>query len=183
MAIPLSRREMDFGAPNFGMAVVDKESILPPTEDYTPFATKVQASPQNLKVDLRGLRGGPIEWTKDNHFRLKQYYRVYRWDRAKIVLVKDWFACREAGPHRTWLSKVRPWWRHDDHFHSAVRRPAASANRKRRRVRVRAVGHELDFWFKDSVRYPKPPALPPKPEVSMTLAGMQPASRQVLNAP
>jgi hypothetical protein len=71
MAIPLSRREMDFGAPNFGMAVVDKEGILPPTEDYTPFATKVQASLQNLKVDLRGLRGGPIEWTKDNHFRLK----------------------------------------------------------------------------------------------------------------
>ena len=30
---------------------------------------KVQASMQNLKVDLKGLRGGPIEWTKDNHFR------------------------------------------------------------------------------------------------------------------
>ncbi len=35
---------------------------------------------QNLKVDLKGLRGGPIEWTKDNHFRTQQYYRVYRWD-------------------------------------------------------------------------------------------------------
>ena len=23
----------------------------------------------NLKVDTKGLRGGPIEWTKDNHFR------------------------------------------------------------------------------------------------------------------
>ena len=47
---------------------------------------------QNLKVDLKGLRGGPIEWTKDNHFRTKQYYRVYRWDGAKIAVVKDWFA-------------------------------------------------------------------------------------------
>jgi branched-chain amino acid transport system substrate-binding protein len=53
---------------------------------------KVQASMENLKVDLKGLRGGPIEWTKDNHFRTKQYYRVYRWDGAKIALVKDWFA-------------------------------------------------------------------------------------------
>ncbi len=52
---------------------------------------KIQASMQHLKVDLRGLRGGPIEWTKDNHFRLKQYYRVYRWDGSKIALVKNWF--------------------------------------------------------------------------------------------
>ena len=44
-------------------------------------------------------------------------------------------------------------------------------------------GHELDFWFKDSVRYPKPPAVPAKPKVSMTLAGMPPACRQVVNAP
>ena len=55
-------------------------------------AAKVQASMANLKVDLKGLRGGPIEWTKDNHFRTKQYYRVYRWDGAKITVVKDWFA-------------------------------------------------------------------------------------------
>jgi ABC-type branched-subunit amino acid transport system substrate-binding protein len=53
---------------------------------------KIQDSMQNLKVDLKGLRGGPIEWTKDNHFRTKQYYRVYRWDGSKIALVKDWFA-------------------------------------------------------------------------------------------
>ena len=46
----------------------------------------------NLKVDLKGLRGGPIEWTKDNHFRTQQYYRVYRWDGAKTAVVKDWFA-------------------------------------------------------------------------------------------
>lgn len=58
--------------------------------DATPAA--IQASMQSLKVDLKGLRGGPLEWTKDNHFRLKQYYRVYRWDGAKIALVKDWFA-------------------------------------------------------------------------------------------
>ena len=52
---------------------------------------KIQASMQNLKVDLKGLRGGPIEWTKDNHFRTKQYYRVYKWDGSKVALVKNWF--------------------------------------------------------------------------------------------
>jgi ABC-type branched-subunit amino acid transport system substrate-binding protein len=52
---------------------------------------KIQASMQDLKVDLKGLRGGPIEWTKDNHFRTRQHYRVYKWDGAKIAVVKDWF--------------------------------------------------------------------------------------------
>jgi branched-chain amino acid transport system substrate-binding protein len=57
-------------------------------------ADKVRESMQNLKVDLQGLRGGPIEWTKDNHFRTQQFYRVYRWDPAKnaIVVAKDWFS-------------------------------------------------------------------------------------------
>ena len=58
--------------------------------DATP--AKVQASMQNLKVDLKGLRGGPIEWTADNHFRTNQYYRVYRWDGSKIAVVKNWFS-------------------------------------------------------------------------------------------
>jgi ABC-type branched-subunit amino acid transport system substrate-binding protein len=53
---------------------------------------KIQASMQNLKVDLKGLRGGPIEWTKDNHFRTKQYYRIYKWDGSKVALVKNWFS-------------------------------------------------------------------------------------------
>jgi ABC-type branched-subunit amino acid transport system substrate-binding protein len=41
-------------------------------------AEKLAAAMSNLKVDTKGLRGGPIEWTKDNHFRTRQYYRVYR---------------------------------------------------------------------------------------------------------
>jgi len=53
---------------------------------------KVTAAMSNLKVDLKGLRGGPLEWTKDNHFRTAQYYRVWRWDPAqkKVVRVQDW---------------------------------------------------------------------------------------------
>ncbi|MFN3347997.1 ABC transporter substrate-binding protein [Pseudorhodoplanes sp.] len=57
-------------------------------------AETLRESMSNLKVDTKGLRGGPIEWTKDNHFRTKQFYRVYKWDPAtnKIVVAKDWFS-------------------------------------------------------------------------------------------
>ena len=59
---------------------------------WPPTPAKVLAAMNNLKVDLKGLRGGPLEWTKDNHFRTRQYYRVWRWDPARqsIVRVQDW---------------------------------------------------------------------------------------------
>jgi branched-chain amino acid transport system substrate-binding protein len=55
-------------------------------------AAKIRAALETVKVDTQGLRGGAIEWSKDNHFRTRQYYRVYRWDPAKsaITVAKDW---------------------------------------------------------------------------------------------
>jgi ABC-type branched-subunit amino acid transport system substrate-binding protein len=51
---------------------------------------KIAAALSDLKVDTKGLRGVPMVWTKDNHFRTQQAYRVYRWDGGKIVVQRDW---------------------------------------------------------------------------------------------
>ncbi len=53
---------------------------------------KVRSAMETLKLDTKGLRGTSIEWTKDNHFRTKLAYRVYKWDVAKsaIAQVQDW---------------------------------------------------------------------------------------------
>jgi ABC-type branched-subunit amino acid transport system substrate-binding protein len=61
---------------------------------WPPTPEKVVDAMNHLKVDLKGLRGGPLEWTKDNHFRTRQYYRVWRWDPAsnRIVRAQDWQA-------------------------------------------------------------------------------------------
>lgn len=57
-------------------------------------AAAVNAAMENLSVDTQGLRGGPIEWTPENHFRTTQYYRVYRWsdEAGAIETVQDWKA-------------------------------------------------------------------------------------------
>jgi ABC-type branched-subunit amino acid transport system substrate-binding protein len=46
----------------------------------------------SVSVDTKGLRGGPIEMTPDNHYRKATYYKVYRWDAGKnaIVSVGGW---------------------------------------------------------------------------------------------
>jgi ABC-type branched-subunit amino acid transport system substrate-binding protein len=51
---------------------------------------KLRGAMENLTIDTKGLRGGPIVWTKDNHFRTQLYYRVYKWDGSKIARVQDW---------------------------------------------------------------------------------------------
>lgn len=59
---------------------------------WPPTPEKVRVAMNEVKVETKGLRGGSLIWTKNNHFRTVNYYRVYKWDSAKnkIVTVKDW---------------------------------------------------------------------------------------------
>jgi ABC-type branched-subunit amino acid transport system substrate-binding protein len=59
---------------------------------WPPTPAKLQSAMSTLKVDLKGLRGGPLVWTKENHFRTQQHYRVWRWDpkSSRIVRAQDW---------------------------------------------------------------------------------------------
>ena len=93
--------------------------------------------------------------------------------------------CREAGPDRGWLSKVRPWWGHDFHFHVRIYCPADSPDCKPQPPPQPGdgCGHDLDYWFSDGVLHPKPPPEPGKPKAPLTLANLPPACRQVLMAP
>ncbi|PYN16016.1 MAG: hypothetical protein DME05_09810 [Candidatus Rokuibacteriota bacterium] len=53
---------------------------------------KLAAAMAGVSIDTRGLRGGSIEWSADNHYRKNTYYKVYRWDpaRSSIVSVGGW---------------------------------------------------------------------------------------------
>jgi len=67
------------------------ESILKNTP-WPPTPDKVRAAMNRINVDTKGLKGGPLVWTEQNHFRTITYHRAYKWDSKKgsIVLVKDW---------------------------------------------------------------------------------------------
>jgi penicillin-insensitive murein DD-endopeptidase len=93
--------------------------------------------------------------------------------------------CGEAGSDRAWLSKVRPWWGHAEHFHVRLACPADSLECKPQPPPEPGdgCGHELDFWFKESTLHPKPPATPAKPKAPVTLAALPPACKQVVRAP
>jgi penicillin-insensitive murein endopeptidase len=94
--------------------------------------------------------------------------------------------CREAKGDRSWLSKVRPWWGHDYHFHIRIKCPPGNSECKGQPDQSEGEGckpADLAYWFKDSVLHPKPPKEPPKPAHGITLAQLPSACRQVLAAP
>src|ERR1700675_3531446 len=94
--------------------------------------------------------------------------------------------CREAKGDRSWLSKIRPMYGHDYHFHIRIKCPPGSTQCESQPEPTDGEGcgtGDLAYWFKDSVLHPKPPAEPPKPKPPMTLAQMPAACRDVLAAP
>jgi penicillin-insensitive murein DD-endopeptidase len=91
--------------------------------------------------------------------------------------------CREAGTDRSWLSKVRPWWGHDEHFHVRIACPSDSPQCKPQSPAGSGdgCGHELDTWLKESIVHP--PATGAKPKHNFTLAAMPKECRAVAKAP
>ncbi len=94
--------------------------------------------------------------------------------------------CREATGDRSWLSKVRPMYGHDYHFHVRIKCPAGSTSCEAQPPPTEGEGcsaGDFSYWFSDAVLHPKPPATPPKPKPPITLAQMPAECRQIALAP
>jgi penicillin-insensitive murein endopeptidase len=91
--------------------------------------------------------------------------------------------CRDATGDRSWMSKLRPIYGHDYHFHIRLACPAGEADCQHQEPPPSGDGCDssLDWWFKDSVLHPKPnPNYKPKPP--MTMAALPAECRAVANA-
>jgi penicillin-insensitive murein endopeptidase len=88
--------------------------------------------------------------------------------------------CREAGPDRGWLTKVRPMFGHNYHFHIRLSCPNGEEGCADQDPPPAGdgCGHELDEWFTPKMLHPKPGA----PRTPMTLAQLPPECRRVLVA-
>jgi branched-chain amino acid transport system substrate-binding protein len=69
-----------------GMTIEAAFKAVGPSVTSATLATAMDG----LTIDTKGLRGTPIEWSKDNHFRKHQSYRVYRWNGEKLEAIGDW---------------------------------------------------------------------------------------------
>ena len=123
-----------------------------------------------------------------------------RWTRAHMALVKAAAEdkavqrifvnaaikkdmCNNAGKDRAWLTKVRPFYGHNYHFHVRLACPKGEDNCTDQDPVPVGDGCDasLDYWFSDAVLHPKPnPNAKPKPP--LTMAQLPKECREVLVA-
>jgi penicillin-insensitive murein endopeptidase len=84
--------------------------------------------------------------------------------------------CRDAGPDRAWLSKVRPWYGHNYHFHIRFACPRGDACKDQDPPPAGDGCNQLDYWFTDKVLHPKPS----KPGPPMLIGAMPPACQALV---
>jgi penicillin-insensitive murein endopeptidase len=88
--------------------------------------------------------------------------------------------CREAGADRGWLSKVRPTWGHNYHFHIRLACPAGdpACTDQDPPPGGDGCGEDLARWFTPDMLFPKPG----KPRPPLTMAQLPGECRRVLSA-
>ena len=64
--------------------------------------------------------------------------------------------CLEAETDRAWLTKIRPWWGHNEHFHIRLSCPAGQAECRNQAPPPPGdgCGKELSWWFTPEARHP-----------------------------
>jgi penicillin-insensitive murein endopeptidase len=92
--------------------------------------------------------------------------------------------CRDETGDRSWLSKIRPIYGHDYHFHIRLLCPGNSPTCKPQAPPPDGdgCGKDLDYWFSDAVLHPKLNPNPPPPHQTV-MAELPTVCRQVLAAP
>jgi penicillin-insensitive murein endopeptidase len=128
----------------------------------------------------------PKVWTPGQLTMIRDAAQEPRVQRIFVNAAIKKALCREAKGDRSWLTKIRPMYGHDYHFHIRITCPAGAKECKPQTPPPEGEGcspADFAYWFKDSVLHPKPSPLPVKPKPPMTLAQMPADCRQVLAAP
>jgi penicillin-insensitive murein DD-endopeptidase len=135
--------------------------------------------PDRLDID-------PQVWTPQHLQVIRAAAQAPQVERIFVNAAIKKALCREATGDRHWLSKVRPMYGHDYHFHIRIKCPVGSRNCEAQPPPddgEHCSAGDFAYWFSDAVLHPKPPKEPPKPRPQITLAQMPAACRQVLAAP
>ncbi len=122
----------------------------------------------------------PARWTKAHLAVIRLAAMEPKVERIFVNPAIKKALCREAGTDRAWLNRVRPAYGHNYHMHIRLGCPAGEADCTRQAPQPAGdgCGKDLDWWFTDEARHPKPT----KPVPPLTMAQLPEACRAVLTA-
>lgn len=155
-----------------------------PNRELTRLEREEMSAVMMVRPDRKDI--DPSVWTKGHASVIRAAAEDPRVERILVNAAIKKAICREtAGSPRAWMSKVRPYYGHDYHFHVRIKCPAGSEGCEAQAPVAGGdgCGKELDWWFSDAVLHPKPPKVPPKPRPPITLAQLPDACRQIVTMP
>jgi penicillin-insensitive murein endopeptidase len=165
---------------------LDADIWLTPMPDHTlsrnereEMSAVMMVRPDRLDID-------PSTWTPQHLAVIRDAAQEPSVQRIFVNAAIKKALCREAKGDRSWLSKIRPMYGHDYHFHIRIKCPAGSTkceSQPEPREGEACSAADLAYWFKDDVIHPKPSLEPPTPRVGPTLAQLPAECRKVLAAP
>ncbi|HEY0352582.1 MAG TPA: penicillin-insensitive murein endopeptidase [Enterovirga sp.] len=160
---------------------LDADVWLTPMPDHRlSRAEREELSATNL-VRKDGLDVDPAAYTPQHLALIRAASREAEVARIFVNPAIKKALCRDAGRDREWLSKVRPMWGHNYHFHirlacEATGQPCQDQDPP---AEGDGCGAELERWFTPAMLHPRPG----KPRPPMTLAQLPDECRRVLVAP
>jgi len=152
-----------------------------PNRELTRLEREEMSATDVVAADRRDV--DPSVWTINHAAVIKAAAQDPRVERIFVNAAIKKALCRDPSSDRDWMSKVRPYWGHDYHFHVRLRCPSDSPECKPQPPPPPGdgCGKDLNWWFTDAVLHPKPSEEKPRPP--MTMASLPPACRGVLVAP
>jgi penicillin-insensitive murein DD-endopeptidase len=169
---------------------LDADVWLTPKPDRVLSRDEREEFPPQLMVRKDRKDIDPATWTPTHWRVIKAAAEDPLVERVLVNAAIKRALCREAPANdRAWLQKVRPIYGHDYHMHIRIRCPKDSPECLPQEPPPAGdgCGKELDYWFQDSILYPKlappdPNAPKPKPKPQITMADLPAGCRQVLLA-
>jgi penicillin-insensitive murein endopeptidase len=163
---------------------LDADVWLTPMPDHRLSREQREDMSAVMMVRSDRLDVDPKVWTPGHLAVIRDAAQEPRVQRIFVNAAIKKALCRDARGDRSWLSKIRPMYGHDYHFHIRITCPAGAKQcEPQPPVPDGESCSPADFayWFQDSVIHPKPE--PPAPSHPITMAQLPPDCRQVLAAP
>lgn len=128
----------------------------------------------------------PRVWTPDVMGAIEAAAKDRQVERIFVNAAIKKAICRDARGDRTWLTKVRPMWGHDYHYHIRLACPPGE-DACARQAPIPGSGDGCDaslaHWFANGIIHPRLSPTPPRPRAPITMAQMPAACRAVAAAP
>ena len=144
-----------------------------------PLSADERARPAMDEV-LSGGVPDPARWAQAQVDLLKAFASEERVERIFVNAAIKRSLCAGAGTDRAWLSKLRPWWGHADHFHVRLRCPAQDHDciAGQPLPPGDGCGLELNWWFSKEATAgtTTPPKSPPVPPAACQVIWAAPGS-------